>query len=215
MGNTGKLIVFEGADGVGKSTLIKHTEALLKTERVSFESHSFPGKGVGTLGWVVDQIQHDRNSFGLGGLTALSLQALHIAAHLDHIETRILPNLRRGVWIVLDRFWWSTSVYGHADNVDGEVLETLIHAEKQAWGPTIPSMVFLVSRTSSFRPEHTAEKHSILSALYGSLAEHESQKYSVSIISNDSIDESHEIIRNALCELGLYSSDWKKSSDIL
>jgi dTMP kinase len=215
MANIGKLIVFEGADGVGKSTLFEHTEALLKAKRVAFEGYSFPGKEVGTLGWVVDQIQHDRHSFGLEGLTPLSLQALHIAAHLDHIETRILPNLRRGVWIVLDRFWWSTSVYGHAENVNTKVLETLIHAEKQAWGVTIPSMVFLVSRTSSFRPEHTEEKHSVLSALYASLAEHESEKYPVSIISNDSIDESREAILNALLDLGMRSSDCKKSSDIL
>jgi thymidylate kinase len=215
MANIGKLIVFEGADGVGKSTLIKHTEELLKTEGVSFESHSFPGKEMGTLGWVVDQIQHDRHSFGLGGLTPLSLQALHIAAHLDHIEMRVLPNLRRGVWIVLDRFWWSTSIYGQADNVSKEVLETLIHAEKQAWGSTTPSMLFLVSRTSSFRPEHSEEKHSVLSALYTSLAKDESQKYPVSIISNDAIDESCESIRNALRELGMPSSGCENSTDIL
>jgi thymidylate kinase len=85
MSDVGKLIVFEGADGVGKSTLVGHTEALLRAKRVMFDSYSFPGKSLGTLGRVVDQIQRDRHSFGLTGLTDLSVQALPIAEHIDHI----------------------------------------------------------------------------------------------------------------------------------
>jgi thymidylate kinase len=205
MSDPGKLVVFEGADGVGKSTLVGQTEALLKTAGVLFESYSFPGKEKGTLGWVVDQIQQDRNSFHLSGLTSLSLQALHIAAHLDHIEARILPSLRRGTWVVLDRFWWSTWVYGLAENVDATVLETLIRAEKQAWGSIVPSMLFLVSRTSSLRPEHSAEKHTVLSTLYRSLGDQENQKHPVCTILHDTIDESVEVIRKELDKLGLSS----------
>jgi dTMP kinase len=203
MPDLGKLIVFEGADGVGKSTLVGRTEVLLKANGVSFESYSFPGKTVGTLGWVVDQIQHDRHSFDLAGLTPLSVQALHIAAHLDHIEARVLPSLSRGNWVILDRFWWSTWVYGTVDNVNPAVLETLIAAEKQAWGSAIPSAVFLVTRTSSLRPEHSEEKHSRLSMLYRSLADREERNHHVYQISHDSIEESVEDVLNVFTNLGL------------
>ncbi|MGD0544809.1 MAG: hypothetical protein ABSB65_10395 [Candidatus Acidiferrales bacterium] len=206
MPDLGKLIVFEGADGVGKSTLVGRTEALLTQNGVLFESYSFPGKTAGTLGWVVDQIQHDRHSFGLTGLTPLSVQALHIAAHLDHIEARILPSLTRGNWIILDRFWWSTWVYGTVDDVDPAVLETLIAAEKQAWGSTVPSAVFLVTRTSSLRPEHSEEKHLSLSTLYRSLADREVRNHPVYQISHDSIEASIEDIRNVFANLALPSA---------
>jgi dTMP kinase len=205
MSDAGKLIVFEGADGVGKSTLVGHTEALLRANGVLFDSYSFPGKTLGTLGWVVDQIQHDRHSFGLTGLTHLSVQALHIAAHLDHIEARILPSLNRGNWVILDRSWWSTWVYGTVDDVNPAVLETLIAAEKKAWGSSLPSAVFLVSRTSSLRPEHSEEKHSRLSMLYRSLADQEERNHPVYQISHDSIERSIEDIRKVFTNLGLAS----------
>jgi thymidylate kinase len=206
MPDLGKLIVFEGADGVGKSTLVGRTEALLKASGVLFESYSFPGKAVGSLGWVVDQIQHDRHSFGLAGVTPLSVQALHIAAHLDHIESRILPKLSSGNWVILDRFWWSTWVYGTVDNVNSAVLETLISAEKEAWGSTVPSAVFLVSRTSSLRPEHSEEKHIRLSTLYHSIGDREEPNHPVYHISHDTIDESVEMIGKVFSNLGLPSA---------
>jgi len=34
-----------------------------------------PAKDPGTLGWVVDQIHHKPDAFGIAGLTPLSLQA--------------------------------------------------------------------------------------------------------------------------------------------
>jgi hypothetical protein len=64
-------------------------------------------------------------------------------------------------------------------------------------------MVFLVSRTSSLRPEHSAEKHAILSTLYRSLGDQESRKHPVCTISHDTGDESVEVIRNELGKLGL------------
>jgi dTMP kinase len=94
--NTAKLIVFEGPDGVGKSTLMKQTEDLLKHRGILFQSLS-PGKEHGTLGGLVDLIHHDPQQLGLGAFTPLSLQALHIAAHLDHIEARIISRRAGGV----------------------------------------------------------------------------------------------------------------------
>lgn len=201
MPNAGKLIVFEGPDGVGKSTLVESSVKLLSTSGIALEAISFPGKSPGTLGWVVDQIHHKQQTFELAGLSDLSLQALHIAAHLDHIESRIQPILRKGAWVVLDRFWWSTWVYGHAANLDVEVLEKLIEAEKIAWKSTLPSVAFLINRTTPFRPEHTQERYSRLSALYSEIATRESNVYPVEIISNDRLEDSLQLIQKKLDEL--------------
>jgi dTMP kinase len=51
-----KLIVFEGPDGVGKTTLVSSTARFLRQSGVPFLSLSFPGQKTGTLGELVDRI---------------------------------------------------------------------------------------------------------------------------------------------------------------
>ena len=201
MPDPGKLVVFEGPDGVGKSTLVRYAEDFLTESDVQFESLSFPGKTFGTLGWIVDQIHHNKQQMGLDALTPLSLQALHIAAHLDHIETRVVPRLVDGALVILDRYWWSTWVYGTADKVSVQVLRTLIEAEKAAWGPFVPALAFLVTRSTPLRPEHAPESFHRLSTLYNELASQESRQHPVFTVSNDRIEESREAIRVRLCDV--------------
>jgi dTMP kinase len=201
MDRHGKLIVFEGPDGVGKSTLVESTKEFLARRSVPFVSISFPGKEPGTLGWLVDQIHHGQRVDDVRELTALSLQAMHIAAHLDHIEVRIRPALQNGTVVILDRFWWSTLVYGRAGTVQPEVLEFLVAAEKAAWGRSLPAVMFLVNRTAPFRPEQDKEGFERLSGLYSGLAAQEQNKYPVVTIANDSIQESMGTIQARLEEL--------------
>jgi dTMP kinase len=148
-----QLVVFEGPDGVGKSELAARFESWLVEHGFAAELLSFPGKEEGTLGKLVYDLHSDPARFHVTGLTASSLQALHIAAHLDTIERRILPSLKSNRTVVLDRFWWSTYVYGIASNVDRDVLERMIATEKAAWGIEKPSILFLIDRSQPLRPE--------------------------------------------------------------
>ena len=120
--NAGRLIVFEGPDGVGKSTLAQALTNRLMAMGLSCEHLSFPGKEEGTIGSLVYDVHHRPAGYGIGAITAASLQALHIAAHLDAIEQRIVPALNEGRWVILDRFWWSTWAYGCAAGVDKATL---------------------------------------------------------------------------------------------
>ena len=177
----GKLIVFEGPDGVGKSTLAEQLTDHLRATGVPCERLAFPGRRPGTLGRLVYDLHHDASGLGLGEVNPTSLQLLHIAAHVDAIEGHILPALRAGTWIVLDRFWWSTWVYGAAFGVSEPSLKAMIELERLHWGHIKPDVLFLVERDSG-----TADNGDGLQARYRELANREQLHSRVVALNNDS-----------------------------
>src|SRR5687767_6166927 len=117
----GKLIVFEGPDGVGKTVISAAVTEHLKALGEPTKLLTFPGREPGTLGRLIYDVHHDPAHFGVAALTPASKQALHIAAHLDAIERAIIPTLRAGRHVLLDRFWWSTWVYGTVGGMNKRV----------------------------------------------------------------------------------------------
>ena len=57
----GRLIVFEGPDGVGKSTLSQALVDKLTGIGIKCEYRTFPGKETGTIGRLVYDIHHERD----------------------------------------------------------------------------------------------------------------------------------------------------------
>jgi thymidylate kinase len=149
----GKLYVFEGPDGVGKTKLSTGFATILKEGGITAKHLSFPGREEGSIGKVVYDLHHNPRSLGVTKVSSASLQALHIAAHLDAIENTILPTLRAGTSIVLDRFWWSTKVYGLAGGINKKLLDSMIDVELAAWGAVTPTAIFLIQRDTPLRPE--------------------------------------------------------------
>ena len=82
----GRLIVFEGPDNVGKSTLAGHLTSRLCEAGIRCEQLAFPGNRPGSLGRLVYNLHHNASGLGFGKINATSLQMLHIAAHIDVIE---------------------------------------------------------------------------------------------------------------------------------
>jgi thymidylate kinase len=155
----GRLIVFEGVDASGKTTLCNELLEFLRREHKTVRLCHFPGKQRGTLGELVYRIHHLHNlKFGVPTIDPCSLQLLHIAAHVDTIESEIKPALHRGEWVILDRFWWSTYIYGLDSGVQESMLRHMINIEIQAWGPTRPDIIFLVDSKVPLRND---EAHSL------------------------------------------------------
>jgi thymidylate kinase len=179
-----QLIIFEGVDAAGKSTVCGQFLSALKGRNLPARFLSFPGKTPRTLGHLVYRLHHDPSSVGVDGLTPASLQALHIAAHLDAIESVIVPCLEAGETIVLDRYWWSTWVYGVVGGIRANVLEALIEAERRAWGKWQPGILFHVTRSTPLRDE-SSDTWRKLQTEYNALAKGEAGKYPIQILSNN------------------------------
>lgn len=153
----GKLIVFEGADGVGKTTIVQAVFDHLREAGVNVERLAFPGDEAGTIGRLVNEIHHKPQRFGIDAITPASLQALHVAAHVDAIQTRIIPALRSGACVLLDRFWWSTWVYGIVARVPVGILRPLLQVERTVWGTIGPAMIIHLVRPGAGDLEVAAE----------------------------------------------------------
>lgn len=168
----GNLIVIEGADGVGKSTLTKALAGRLSDIGFPIQTYAFPGNTRGTLGYLVYRLHHEGSTLGVGEVAPVAIQAMHIAAHLDTIERTIRPMVDSGINIVLDRYWWSAAVYGSVSGVSQDVLDALIAAERRCWGTLQPLVVFLIDCDRPWRRSedtlawrHIAEEYRKLAAL--------------------------------------------------
>src|SRR5438094_6828893 len=190
----GKLIVFEGPDAVAKSTLVRYLRELLEQRQVPNESVAFPGDRPGTIGKLVYDLHHAPEKFGIENVSPIGLQALHIAAHLDAITQVILPAINLGKWVVLDRFWWSTWVYGRAAGIDPGVLDSLVYTEKLQWGQCVPSVVFLIQRVKPFSDKPQGSEFATLSNLYGDLSTSEAANYEIVTISDAGYEAASEIV---------------------
>lgn len=178
-----ELIVFEGPDGVGKSTLAKIVARTLSGQGSNCRHLSFPGREDGTLGQLVYRLHHDAAALGVQSISETARQALHVSAHLDVMDRVILPALASGQHVILDRFWWSTLVYGSAAGIAASTLKALIEPERRLWGDQ-PTTLFLVDRDTPIDRDEDANYWQQLRGLYAGLANDISNVQRVELISN-------------------------------
>lgn len=145
MKKPGRLIVFEGPDGAGKSELSGRLVKFLRKSGKPCAYFAFPGNEPGTLGHLVYKLHHQPKAFGIKKIDPTSLQLLHLASHVEAIKKKILPALAEGRNVVLDRYWWSMWVYGSVSGVASSILAQMVDIEKKCWGSISPR-VFLIER---------------------------------------------------------------------
>ncbi len=164
----GKLYIFEGIDNVGKTTLIKGLCNKLCEERIPFSKYDFPGKDTSTLGGLVYHLHHKMYKYKNYEINPTSLQLLHIAAHIDIINSKVLPDLLDGKIVLLDRSWWSTYAYGLADGISKKTIKQIVALEIDAIKKVSIGRIFLVQRIVP-NDEYNAEKRSTILNAYNEL----------------------------------------------
>jgi len=181
----GKLIVIEGPDGVGKTTLATEVSRRLNEQGRVCEIVAFPGNKVGTLGKLIYGIHHNPTQYGIDHLSCTAAQALHVAAHLETIEQTILPTLITGGYVVLDRFWWSLWVYGLVSGVRKKILHKMVDLEQSQWGGVNPLAAFLIRRAEPIGRDEPKERWLTLCHEYDLLARRERTRHPVFVIENN------------------------------
>lgn len=185
----GLLLVVEGPDGVGKTTVCRELSDALRDQGHNVLQLSFPGKQPGTVGELVYRVHHDEGPVRVRDISSLSKQALHVAAHIDAIDRQIFPALEQGKTVLLDRFWWSAWVYGLVEGCNRHKLRALVEAERTAWGSVRPALAVLLRRDSPIDREVALHDWQRLAKEYDRLAERERRMYTVSSLDNTGTPE--------------------------
>ena len=114
----GKLLVFEGIDGSGKSTQIEMLSNFLKSQKQKVFVTREPG---GT-----EFGEKCRKLFLTEKLDGLTEACLAFASRNEHILQKINPALRHGHWVLCDRFSDSTIAYqGYGRGVEIKFLKEM------------------------------------------------------------------------------------------
>ena len=133
----GRFISFEGGEGAGKSTQIANLASRLRQNGCDVEATREPG-GTPFAEAVRDFILKSN----VPAHEPLSEALLFAAARADHITKRIEPALKRGTWVICDRFIDSTRAYqGAAGGVDAATIDAL---EQIATNQIRPDLTFVV-----------------------------------------------------------------------
>ncbi|TXD96914.1 dTMP kinase [Psychrobacter frigidicola] len=124
-GLQGRFISFEGTEGVGKTTSIEALCARLQAANIDYVRTREPGGS---------PFAERLRDILLDPATAISDDTellLMFAARCDHMQQVIIPALKRGTWVICDRFTDSTIAYQGFGRADGDTavlakIESLI-----------------------------------------------------------------------------------------
>lgn len=127
----GRLVVFEGIDGTGKSTHIGRLRKYLEGKGLEVVQSFEPTRG--QWGRML------RDSAVTGRLSVEEEVELFLKDRREHVETLIAPALARGAWVLLDRYYLSMMAYQGARGVDASV----IRAANEEFAPVPDAVVWL------------------------------------------------------------------------
>ena len=123
----GKLIVFEGIDGAGKSTLFKALKQGLSKENIVFSFEPTEGQYGKLLREILKTKRADQET----------LLELFLKDRAEHVKNLLLPSLKAGKIVILDRYYLSTVAY---QGIHFKALFDLL-SKNETFSP-LPDIVF-------------------------------------------------------------------------
>jgi dTMP kinase len=129
----GRFITLEGGEGAGKSTQIERLKDWLRSRGREVVATREPGGSPGAE--AIRKLLVEGAAERWDGTTEA---LLHFAARRDHLRTTVWPALKRGAWVVSDRFADSTRAYqGYGHGLDLTMLDRLYEAAVGSFRPDL------------------------------------------------------------------------------
>jgi dTMP kinase len=135
----GRLVVFEGVEGAGKSTQLQLLQTWLQEiHRIQDQETTLSSKvppilvtrepGGTPLGQRIRQLLLDRQTDETTDVSRTTELLLYAADRAQHVETCLLPALERGTLVLCDRYTDSTMAYQcYGRGLDRSLIEQLNH----------------------------------------------------------------------------------------
>ena len=140
-----RFVTFEGGEGVGKSTQIRHLLDRLSRVGISSVRTREPGgtpKAEAIRSFI---LQGRSEAWGPGAEAVLFAAARH-----DHVTQLIAPNLAAGKWVLSDRFADSTRAYqGMTGGVDEQTIDALEELALEGHQPDLTILMDMDPNTPS------------------------------------------------------------------
>ena len=148
----GRFITFEGGEGAGKSTQIRHLADFLLGRGIDALVTREPGGSPGAEAIRQLLVTGEKHRWD-----PLTETLLHFSARADHVIRTIEPALAAGRWVVCDRFVDSTIAYqGYGQNVDRNFIANLSHA---ILGELRPDLTLLLDLPVDVGLARAAKRH--------------------------------------------------------
>lgn len=140
----GRFVVVEGLDGAGHTTQAKLLGQFLEKMGKKVVLTHEPTM-ISEAGRLIDQILHEKEK-----ISAEELQKLFAQDRKEHLQRRVIPALRRGEFVISDRYFFSSFAYGVSEGLD---LEWLIELNNEFLPPDL-SFILKVSSATCLRRIH-------------------------------------------------------------
>lgn len=144
---SGRFITLEGGEGAGKSTQVLRLKAWLKKRGREAVATREPGGAPGAE--MVRKLLVEGPAERWDGITEA---LLHFAARRDHLRSTVWPALKRGTWVISDRFADSTMAYqGYGHGADRAMLGGLYDMAVGQFAPDLTLILDLPVETGLAR----------------------------------------------------------------
>jgi dTMP kinase len=129
----GRFITLEGGEGAGKSTQIARLKAWLEGRGHRVTATREPGGSPGAE--MIRKLLVEGPVERWDGTTEA---LLHFAARREHLRSTVWPALKRGDWVVSDRFADSTLAYqGYGHGIERKIFDRLYEVAAGSFRPDL------------------------------------------------------------------------------
>ncbi len=151
----GRFITLEGGEGGGKSTQVFRLVERLRRAGIQAEATREPGGAEGA-----EMIRKLLVEGGTERWDAETELLLHFAARRDHLRRTVWPALKRGCWVISDRFADSTMAYqGYGHGLGREAVESLYRLAVGDFRPDLTLILDLPVATGLTRAADRGEEN--------------------------------------------------------